>query len=333
MPQVEPPSDCRPRGRYAPSPTGLLHVGNARTALAAWLSIRARGGAFLWRIEDLDPPRVVEGAADAALQDLRWLGLDWDEGPDVGGPYAPYRQSERGSMYDAALDALHKAGRLFPCALSRRELSSMASAPHGEQDDEAPYPVSARPTSLAPDWYDRLRRAEQSDAALRFRSETTSFHFVDGVHGALEQRSGGDFVLRRRDGLYAYQLAVVVDDWKMGVTEVVRGDDLLSSTSRQLELCEGLGVPHPAYAHVPMVLDHRGDKLSKRDTGLTLRSLREAGVRPEQLVGSMAYSFGLLDHPRATSARGLVAGFDLGRIQVADWQLSEDFPRQVLAVR
>jgi glutamyl-tRNA synthetase len=162
-----------PRGRWAPSPTGPLHVGNARTALAAWLSVRSRGGTFVWRTEDLDPPRVVPGMAEAIRDDLAWLGLDWDEGPDIGGPHPPYVQSARGALYEEALARLAAAGRLFPCRRSRRELQSVSSAPHGS-DWGLPYPADFRPRDLEPDWYERLTRAEPTDptaaaAALRFR--------------------------------------------------------------------------------------------------------------------------------------------------------------------
>ncbi len=322
-----------PRGRYAPSPTGLLHVGNARTALVAWLSVRSRAGTFVWRLEDLDPPRIQPGAAEAAAEDLAWLGLDWDEDPRSGGPYAPYVQSERSGAYEAALRLLFESGRLFPCTLSRKELASIASAPHGS-DEEAPYPASARPTGLAADWYDELQRGGRpAAAALRFRVSDEPVRFVDRVHGEIEQRVAGDFVLKRRDGLYAYQLAVTVDDWLMHIDEVVRGADLLSSTARQIQLLEALGARRPAHAHVPMVLTAGGEKLSKRDDALTLRSLRESGVRPEQLVGMLAWSLGLLERPEATSAAGLVGSFAWSRIGPGDWRLPHDFPDRVRAVR
>ena len=319
-----------PRGRYAPSPTGLLHVGNARTALVTWLSVRARGGTFVWRLEDLDPPRIVAGAAEAAITDLAWLGLDWDEDPEAGGPFAPYVQSERSEIYEAALRILLEAGRLFPCTLSRKELSSISSAPH-PGDEEAPYPASARPTSLAPGWYDRLQAG--GGAALRFRVSDDAVRFVDRVHGEIEERVAGDFVLKRRDGLYAYQLAVAVDDWLMRIDEVVRGADLLGSTARQIQLLEALGARRPSHAHVPMVLTNEGEKLSKRDDALTLRSLRESGVRAPQLVGYLAWSLGLLDQPVAVPASDLVASFTWSRIPPEDWRLPTDFIDRVRTLR
>jgi glutamyl-tRNA synthetase len=326
-----------PRGRYAPSPTGLMHVGNARTALAAWLSVRSRGGTFVWRLEDLDPPRIVAGAGEAAEADLAWLGLDWDEDPRRGGPFGPYVQSERSALYEDALQHLADAGRLFPCTLSRRELASISSAPHGG-DDEAPYPASARPASLDPGWYERLRRDGAGGTALRFRLrdgrvDAQPVRFEDLVQGTQQQRPGGDFVLKRRDGLYAYHLAVVVDDWLMRIDEVVRGADLLPSTGRQIQLMDALGAPRPAHAHVPMVLTADGEKLSKRDGSLTLRALRESGAAPAALCGLFAWSLGLLERPEAVSADELVSVFDWKRIGQDDWRLPADFQAQALALR
>ena len=253
----------QPRGRFAPTPSGLLHVGCARTALAAWLSVRRAGGTYLWRVEDLDPPRAVEGAADAAMVDLAWLGLDWDEGPDVGGPYGPYTQSERFALYDEALRLLEGRGRLFPCAYSRRELEEIASAPHGASG-RPPYPASLRPAELPRGWFDAFQGGQTPDAAVRFRVEEREVVFEDRLQGRVAERvdrTVGDFVVKRRDGLFAYQLAVVVDDLLMGVTEVVRGTDLLASTARQVQLIRALGGQPPAYAHVPLVVDPDGGAL------------------------------------------------------------------------
>ncbi len=313
------------RGRFAPSPTGLLHVGSARTALAAWLSVRSRGGRFVWRLEDLDPPRAVAGTAEAALDDLRWLGLDWDEGPETGGPHAPYVQSERYERYERALRRLAEAGRLFPCRRSRKDLRDLASAPHGAPD-APPYPASLRPKALAPDWLDRL--PETPGAALRFRVHDGPVSFEDRVQGTVTEtvsETTGDFVLKRRDGLYAYQLAVVVDDLAMGVTEVVRGADLLDSTGRQLQLIEALGGAPPAYAHLPLVENAEGEKLSKRDAALTLRSLREASVAPEALVGALACSLGLAETPEPVAVGALLPGFAWSRLRREPWRLPGDF--------
>lgn len=325
----------RPRGRWAPSPTGFLHVGNARTALAAWASVRSRNGTFVWRLEDLDPPRIVEGAAEAAMAELEWLGLDWDEDPDRGGPFAPYVQSERSVHYEAALTRLAAAGRLFPCDRSRRDLRELATAPHGG-GGTPPYPPSLRPTELPEGWLERFRRQVEAHdptdppvAALRFLVHDEPVTFDDRVEGPLTERVSrtvGDFVLRRRDGLYAYQLAVVVDDLLMEIDDVVRGRDLLGSTARQIQLLAALGGRVPAYAHVPLVLNAAGEKLSKRDEGLTLASLRAEGVDPRRLVGYLAWSLGWLDRAEACTPADLLDGFDWARTSRKDWMLPENLP-------
>jgi glutamyl-tRNA synthetase len=325
----------RPRGRYAPSPTGPIHLGNARSAMVAWLSARRRGGDFIWREEDLDPPRVVPGMAAAQRADLAWLGLDWDEGPDLGGAAGPYRQSERAAFYEAALAELAQAGRLFPCRRSRRDLAAVASAPHGP-DEQPPYPAALRPRQLDPDWYAALGRLPRPDAALRFRVEEEEIRFADRVQGAQAERvdrTVGDFVLKRRDGLYAYQLAVVVDDLRMGIDEVVRGADLLASTARQIALCAALGGTPPAYAHVPLVLDARGEKLSKRDAAPTLAGLRAGGAAAEQVAGFLAWSVGLLAAPAACRPADLLPLFDWKRVGRAPFLLPADAASRIGAIR
>ncbi len=343
-----------PRGRWAPSPTGPFHLGSARTALAAWLSVRSRGGTLVWRVEDLDPPRTVPGAAEEQLADLAWLGLDWDEGPlpaptaagrhaaesdrsdgsargssEAGaerGPHAPYRQSLREAVYRDALARLEAAGRLFPCRRSRRDLQGLASAPHGA-DGAPPYPADWRPRRLEPGWLERLLAAERPDAAVRFRVDAAPVTFRDLVFGEIEERvaeTAGDFVLRRRDGLWAYQLAVVADDLAMGITEVVRGADLLASTGRQIQLVEALGGARPAYAHVPLVLNAAGEKLSKRDGGATLARLRAAGVTPERVAGWLAFTLGLAERPEAVHPRELVPRFAWDRLRREPWVLAGD---------
>jgi len=335
MPPGPAVSDCHPRGRFAPSPTGLAHLGNAAAALVAWLSVRSRGGTLVWRLEDLDAPRVVAGMAEAAARDLAWLGLDWDEGPDRPGDYGPYVQSERSVLYQAALARLAAAHRLFPCRLSRKELREMASAPHGPTASTDVYPASLRPSHLPEHWYER-HRAEAKDTALRFRVDDAETSYVDRVYGARSERvsaSVGDFVLARRDGLFAYQLAVVVDDIAMRIDDVVRGADLLDSTARQIQLIEALGGERPAYAHVPVVRNASGEKLSKRDAALTLASLRDAGVDAEQIVGHLAASLGLIDEPRRTTAAALVERFDWSRLRREDWRVPQDAVRILRAIR
>jgi len=305
----------------------MIHAGNARTALAAWLSVRSRGGTFVWRVEDLDGPRVVPGLAAAQMEDLAWLGLDWDEGPDVGGPHAPYVQSERSDLYEAALRRLAGAGRLFPCRLSRKDLQAVSSAPHGAE--ETPYPASLRPANLEPDWFERLRGMARPDAAIRFRVGEETVSLTDRIFGSITERvdqAVGDFVLKRRDGLYAYQLAVVVDDLAMGIDDVVRGADLLASTARQIQLIDALGGTPPAYAHVPLIVKSQGEKLSKRDQALTLRSLREEGRTPEAVTGYLAFSLGLLDRPEPCRPAELISHFSWEKIGRADWVLPEGLP-------
>ena len=301
------------RGRFAPSPTGDLHLGGARTALAAWLAARAAGGAYLVRVEDLDGPRVVPGAEERILEDLRWLGLDWDEGPDVGGPHAPYRQSLRLARYDAAVERLLAGGRAFRCWCSRAEVARAAAAPHGPADDGPRYPGTCRALPTPPPDELRYRRRP----SVRLYVEPGEVTFVDGVHGGSAQdvaAAVGDFVIRRADGIPAYQLAVVVDDAAMGITDVVRGDDLLGSTARQLLLYRALGAAPPRFAHVPLVLGPDGARLSKRHGAIGVRALRDRGRSAAQVVGLLAATLGLVPAGTTCLPRDLVSTFDLSRI-------------------
>lgn len=272
------------RGRLAPSPTGETHLGHARTYLVAWLRARESGGTLVMRIEDLDGPRVVEGATEQICADLRWLGLDWDEGPDLGGSYGPYSQSERDGFYDEALQRLEAAGDVYLCTCSRKEIERTASAPHGADGLGLRYPGTCR---LGPSHPDR-------SGATRFRMPEPPPDVHDELHGPCTADAwGGDFVVRRADGVWAYQLAVVVDDAAMGITEVVRGDDLLPSTPRQLALFDALGRTAPHYLHVPLVMGADGRRLAKRHASAGLRSLREAGWSAGRLRGWLGRSLGL----------------------------------------
>ncbi len=263
-------------GRFAPSPTGAMHLGNARTALLAWLHSRAHGGRHLLRFEDLDTGRVRGWAYDTTRRDLEWLGLDWD---------AEYLQSERLPLYAEAL------GRLatYPCTCTRKEIAAAiqdsAGAPHGE---EAVYPGLCRDGSVL-DGSDRTR-----PAARRWRVPETTICVTDELTGETLCQSlaseVGDFVLRRNDGVFAYHLAVVVDDAAMGVTDIVRGADLWTATPRQVALQRALGFPTPRYLHVPLMTDFRGERLAKRDGAPPLMALRETGQSPGRVLSELVRS-------------------------------------------
>jgi glutamyl-tRNA synthetase len=301
------------RGRFAPSPTGPLHLGNARTALLSWLAARAPGGGYVMRVEDLDGPRVRPGVEGRILEELRWLGLDWDEGPDVGGPVGPYRQSERLDRYAEALERLRAAGLAYPCFCSRAEVAAAAQAPHGPGDEGPRYPGTC--SALGPD--ELRRRSAERRPAWRLRVPPGEVAFEDGVHG-LQVRDvaaeTGDFVVARADGVPAYQLAVVVDDAAMGVTEVVRGDDLLASTARQLLLYRALGLSAPRFAHVPLVNGEDGTRLAKRHGALSLGELRERGADPRAVAGWLAAISGLAEPGVRLHPRDLLPGFALARL-------------------
>lgn len=260
--------------------------------MASWALARAHRGNTVLRVEDIDTPRVVRGSAARIAEDLAWLGLDWDEGPAAGGPHAPYTQSERASVYDAALARLAAAGLTYPCDCSRAEISRVASAPHA--GDEIVYPGVCR--DAPPD------REMKRSPAIRLRvPDGASIVFDDLVRGRIEQHvdvSVGDFVLRRGDGVYAYQLVVAIDDAEMRISHVIRADDLLASTARQILLMRLLGTPEgriPAYAHVPMVVASDGERLAKRAGSASIRSLRERGIGADEIVGEIATGLGLVD--------------------------------------
>ena len=301
------------RGRFAPSPTGDLHLGNARTALLSWLAARAAGGEYLLRVEDLDGPRVRPGLEARMLDELRWLGLDWDEGPDVGGPAGPYRQSERRECYAAALEVLIAAGQVYPCFCSRAEIAAVSQAPHGPSDEGPRYPGTCR--GLPPG--EVARRAAARRPAWRFRVPEGPVAFDDGVHGPQAFDVGatvGDFVVARADGVPAYQLAVAVDDAAMAISDVVRGDDLLPSTARQILLYRALGLAPPRFAHVPLVVGEDGERLAKRHGAPSLGALRARGAAPEAVVGLLAALSGLAPRGTHVTARELLAGFAIERL-------------------
>lgn len=297
------------RGRLAPSPTGVLHLGNARSFLLAWLDVRARGGSLLLRIEDLDGPRVKRGADQAAIEDLRWLGLDWDEGPVYQRPRLP--------AYQAALQELAGRGLAYPCCCSRKDVERAASAPHA--GDEGPvYPGTCRgrwpdaaaartETGREPCWRFAVPAAEELEVPDRFT----------GARRWRVAEELGDFVIWKRDGEPAYQLAVVVDDSAQGVTEVLRGDDLLPSAARQTLLYRALGAPPPSFAHLPLVVGPDGRRLAKRHGDTTLRSFREGGTDPAELCGWLAALSGLAPSGSRRLPADLVSGFRLDRVAAA----------------
>jgi glutamyl-tRNA synthetase len=266
------------RGRIAPSPTGHLHLGHARTFWTAQERCRAAGGTLVLRNEDLDRSRCKPEFVSAMFEDLRWFGFAWQEGPDVGGPFAPYNQSERLDHHRAVLEQLIASGFVYPCTCSRKDIQLAASAPHAA-DDEAIYPGTCRAN--------RPSEIANRKFSWRFRvpdGETISF--VDGHFGPqtfVAGRDFGDFLVWRNDDVPAYQLAVVADDAAMRITEVVRGADLLLSTARQLLLYRALGLTPPAFFHCPLMTDEHGVRLAKRHAALSLRELRAAGKSPEEL--------------------------------------------------
>ena len=303
------------RGRFAPSPSGQMHLGNIWTALLAWLQVRSLGGAVVLRIEDLDPDRCRPEYTAQIIGDLAWLGLDWDEGPDLGGPYGPYRQDERRHLYAAALETLAARGLVYPCYCTRAEIRAAASAPHaGDADAESAYPGTCRR------YLGRAGESASPDGrrpALRLVVPDETIAFTDGLHGPVAQNLAaacGDFIVRRADGVHAYQLAVVVDDAAMRITHVLRGDDLLASTPRQIHLYNLLGRTPPAFAHVPLLCSPDGHRLSKRQQGLALATLRERGVTAPEIIGRLAHRAGLIPEYRPTAPRDLAAAFSLAKL-------------------
>lgn len=299
-----------PRCRLAPSPTGPLHLGNARSLLLAWLHARLLEATLVMRMEDLDLPRVKKGAAQGILDDLHWLGLDWDEGPDVGGPLGDYTQSRRDPLYQVALDRLAARGLVFPCYCSRKDIERAASAPHGHT---LTYPGTCRSLDEAGRVAAQARHPDRKPG-YRLVVPDRVITVADAVLGPQQQdlrAEVGDFVVRRSDRLFAYQLAVTVDDALMGITHLLRGEDLFASTPRQVYLWELFAYPTPAFWHVPLLLDADGRKMSKRDGSASIAEFREAGGSAQQLVGRLAASLGLVPEGSLLSARELLQSLDL----------------------
>ena len=312
------------RGRFAPTPSGRMHLGNVFAALVAWLAARAAGGEMVLRIEDLDPRAASRERAELLMDDLRWLGLTWDEGP--------FRQSERGAAYDEAIERLAEAGLTYPCFCSRAELHA-ASAPHAS-DGTPVYAGTCR--GLSPD--EVSRRAAERPPATRLRvpdadDPAGTIEFCDRAYGPRREvlaRECGDFLVRRSDGVVAYQLAVVVDDALMGVTQVVRGRDLLGSCARQIYLGRLLGWEPPEFGHVPLLVAPDGRRLSKRERDLDLGALRERGVTPVRLVGALAAAADLADSGCEATPDELVDAFSWDRLRREDIVVDDDLLARLL---
>lgn len=297
------------RGRIAPSPTGLLHFGHAMTFWRAQERACEAGGNLVLRIEDLDRDRCCKEFADAISDDLRWFGLEWDEGPDIGGPFAPYVQSGRRCYYVSALEKLRVGGFVYPCKCSRKDVMQASLAPHDE-NEEPIYPGTCRPSNASVAAAASAAKLEELPLKIAaFRAETAAplaiathwrfrvpdderIDFVDkrvGKQSAVAGREFGDFIVWRRDDVPAYQLAVVVDDAAMQISEVVRGEDLLMSTFRQLLLYRALDLRPPKFYHAPLVLDESGKRLAKRHSALSLRALRNAGSVQKNCAGPLSF--------------------------------------------
>ncbi len=301
----------KPTGRFAPSPSGRMHMGNLWSCLLSWLSARRAGGRMVLRLEDLDPDRCRQEYCDQVMRDLEWLGLDWDG--------EPVYQSRRTEAYAEAFRSLEAQGLIYPCYCTRAERLA-ASAPHRSDGLQVYDGRCARLTE------ERRRELEQTRRpAWRVKVPEKSIAFCDLLQGKYCEdlkKDCGDFIVRRSDGVYAYQLAVVVDDAMMGVTQVVRGSDLLSSTPRQLWLQEALGLPHPEYGHLPLLLSPEGRRLAKRDRDLELGEL-QSRYTAREIVGRLAYAARLIDRPQPITPRELVPLFDWKKLPREDlvWEL------------
>ncbi len=307
------PTDPTPRnGRFAPSPTGRMHLGNIFTALISWLSARSSGGKWILRIEDLDPQRSRREYARIIEDDLSWLGLDWDEGGlDNRGPAGPYSQSCRDDIYTSALSKLNSTGLTYPCTCTKADIMA-TQAPH-QSDGRIVYSGACRPSVIpSPEPFGMPVKP----AAIRLYVPDSEIGFTDRVYGPQTvnlARHCGDFVLRRADGAWAYQLAVVVDDAAMGVTEVVRGNDLLLSAAQQIYIYNLLGCPPPEFAHLPLICNKAGLRLSKRDESLSMAQLRSR-CTPGEIIGRLACMAGLTPDAAPCSPGELIPLFNWSAI-------------------
>jgi glutamyl-tRNA synthetase len=328
LPPALPRNPIQVAGRLAPSPTGGLHLGHARTFLIAWLAARQAGGRMILRLEDLDATRVRLEAMAGILADLRWLGLDWDEGPDVGGPSAPYIQSERQGSYAEALEQLRCLELVYPCTCTRADIERAAAAPHAE--DEGPvYPGTCSSRTAAD-----AQALAGRPFAWRFRVPRGPVVWRDLVWGDVEldpSLAGGDFVVARSNAGPSYQLAVVADDAAMDVTHVLRGDDLLPSTPRQILLYRALGWSEPSFGHVPLAVGPDGRRLAKRDSSIKLAILRESAADPRRLIGRLAHSCGWTERPTPSAPADWISAFDLAAIPKEPWVVAAEAVKELTA--
>lgn len=305
------------KGRFAPSPSGRMHLGNVYAALLSWLSVKKKGGSWVLRIEDLDPQRCKLEYALQLEDDLRWLGLDWDEGgTENRGNCGPYLQSQRSEIYEEYLNRLNKTGLTYPCTCTRADIMA-TQAPH-ESDGRIVYKGTCRPANIPSKETERI--TSSSPAAIRLYVPDMQIDFTDGHYGVQSVNLTthcGDFILRRKDGAWAYQLAVVVDDALMGVTEVVRGRDLLLSASQQLYLYDILSLQAPEFIHFPLLCNEAGQRLSKRDKSLDMGVLRSQHTT-EQIIGEIAYYAGQTDRPEPMNAEELLKIFAWEKVPVND---------------
>ena len=294
------------KGRFAPTPSGNMHAGNALCYLLAWLSARSQGGGIVLRVEDTDLLRMSPSAAEQTFSDLRWLGLDWDEGP--------FWQSRRTEIYDEYFRALAERGAVYPCFCSRKDVR-LAAAPH-ETDRAAVYPGTCRCLSAE----QAAERMKKRPPAWRLRLEDETVSFSDALRGDFSceiLREYGDFPIRRADGVYCYQFAAALDDALMGVSEVVRSRDLLSSTPWQVYLQRLFGFEPPRFVHIPLLLDEDGNRMAKRDFSLSLRQIRRH-YTPEEVVGALGYLAGLQEKPAPKTAAELLGDFAWERVKRED---------------
>lgn len=299
-------------GRFAPTPSGRLHLGNLLCCLIAYLSARSQGGKFLLRIEDLDVPRCPKRLSDQCIEDLKFLGFDWDE--------APLFQSERTEIYQKAFDELSRRGLVYPCFCTRAQLHAAIAPNLGDHE-----PVYSRACANLTET-EIAERIRTRSPAMRMRVPDETISFEDGHFGPVSENlesASGDYIIRRSDGLFGYQLAVVVDDALSGVNEIVRGRDILFSTPRQIHLQRTLGFHTPRYAHIPLLMDANGRRLAKRDKDLDLTALSKL-MPPEAILGMLAYSAGMIPENRPASLDELTKSFDWNNVKREDIRLAYD---------